>query len=155
MIGIVVPETCWAYKKYNKIISSIWLVIILQLSQWCTVQQTSVSRLLIGMFPIRILTTTLTTPIENFCGFPQPLHENFGISPQIGHDYFLANPFQFFTFQSPYQWHHVMWDKASMHKPQIKCQSQLRAFSGLTEPPTEGHTLSLPRGETKHLLSHV
>jgi len=31
MMGIVVPETCWAYKKYNKIISSIWLVIVLQL----------------------------------------------------------------------------------------------------------------------------
>jgi len=25
MIGIVVPETCWAYKKYNKIISGIYL----------------------------------------------------------------------------------------------------------------------------------
>jgi len=23
MMGIVVPETCWAYKKYNKIISGI------------------------------------------------------------------------------------------------------------------------------------
>ena len=30
MLGIVVPETCWAYKKYNKIISGIWLVFILQ-----------------------------------------------------------------------------------------------------------------------------
>jgi len=40
MMGIVVPETCWAYKKYNKIISSIYLVIILQSSQWRTVQQT-------------------------------------------------------------------------------------------------------------------
>jgi hypothetical protein len=26
MIGIVMPETCWAYKKYNKIISGIELV---------------------------------------------------------------------------------------------------------------------------------
>ena len=26
MMGIVVPETCWAYKKYNKIISDIYLV---------------------------------------------------------------------------------------------------------------------------------
>ena len=26
MVGIVVPETCWAYKKYNIIISDIWLV---------------------------------------------------------------------------------------------------------------------------------
>jgi len=41
MMGIVVPETCWAYKKYNKIISGIYLVSILQLSQWCTVQQIS------------------------------------------------------------------------------------------------------------------
>jgi len=41
MMGIVVPETCWAYKKYNKIISGIQLVFILQLSQLCTVQQTS------------------------------------------------------------------------------------------------------------------
>ena len=41
MTGIVVPETCWASKKYNKIISGIKLVFILQLSQWCTVQQTS------------------------------------------------------------------------------------------------------------------
>ena len=40
MMGIVLPETCWAYKKYNKIISGILLVFILQLSQWCTVQQT-------------------------------------------------------------------------------------------------------------------
>ena len=41
MMGIVVPETCWAYKKYNKIMSSISSVFILQLSQRCTVQQTS------------------------------------------------------------------------------------------------------------------
>jgi len=41
MMGTVVPETCWAYKKYNKIISIIQLVFIFQLSQWCTVQQTS------------------------------------------------------------------------------------------------------------------
>jgi len=41
MMGIVVPETCWAYKKYNKIISGMYLVFIFQLSQWCTVQQTS------------------------------------------------------------------------------------------------------------------
>jgi len=26
MMGIVMPETCWAYKKYNKIISGIYLV---------------------------------------------------------------------------------------------------------------------------------
>ena len=32
MMGIVVPETCWAYKKYNKIISGIKLVFNLQLS---------------------------------------------------------------------------------------------------------------------------
>jgi len=25
MMGIVMPETCWAYKKYNKIISDIYL----------------------------------------------------------------------------------------------------------------------------------
>jgi len=30
MMGIVVPETCWAYKKYNRIISDIYLVLILQ-----------------------------------------------------------------------------------------------------------------------------
>ena len=30
MMGIVVPETCWAYKKYNEIISGIQLVFILQ-----------------------------------------------------------------------------------------------------------------------------
>ena len=41
MMGIVVPETCWAYKKCNKIRSGILLVFILQLSQWCMVQQTS------------------------------------------------------------------------------------------------------------------
>ena len=34
MMGIVVPETCWAYKKYNKIISNIYLVLILQLFVW-------------------------------------------------------------------------------------------------------------------------
>jgi len=27
MMGIVVPETCWTYKKYNKIISGILLVL--------------------------------------------------------------------------------------------------------------------------------
>jgi len=32
MMGILVPETCWTYKKYNKIISGIYLVFILQLS---------------------------------------------------------------------------------------------------------------------------
>jgi len=26
MMGIVVPETCWAYKKYNKIASDIYLL---------------------------------------------------------------------------------------------------------------------------------
>jgi len=31
MMGIVVPETCWAYKKYNKI-SGILLDFILQIS---------------------------------------------------------------------------------------------------------------------------
>ena len=40
MMGIVVPETCWAYKTYNKIISGMLLVFILLLSPWCTVQQT-------------------------------------------------------------------------------------------------------------------
>jgi hypothetical protein len=30
MMGIAVPETCWAYHKYNKIISSIYLVLIVQ-----------------------------------------------------------------------------------------------------------------------------
>ena len=30
MMGIEMPETCWAYTKYNKIISSIYLVLILQ-----------------------------------------------------------------------------------------------------------------------------
>ena len=30
MIGIVVPETYWAYKKYNEIITGIFLVFILQ-----------------------------------------------------------------------------------------------------------------------------
>jgi len=41
MMGIIVTETCWAYKKYDKIISGIYLVFILQLSQWCTVKQAS------------------------------------------------------------------------------------------------------------------
>jgi len=31
MMDLVVPETCSAYKKYNKIISDIQLVFILQL----------------------------------------------------------------------------------------------------------------------------
>jgi len=31
MMGIVVPETCWSYKKHNTIISGIKLVFILQL----------------------------------------------------------------------------------------------------------------------------
>ena len=40
MMGITVPETCWAYHKYNKTISGIYLVLILPLSQRCTVQHT-------------------------------------------------------------------------------------------------------------------
>ena len=32
MMGVVVSETYWTYKKYNKIISGIYLVLILQLS---------------------------------------------------------------------------------------------------------------------------
>jgi len=32
MMGVVVPETCCAYKKYNKIINGIYLFFILQLS---------------------------------------------------------------------------------------------------------------------------
>ena len=35
MMGIIVPETCWAYHKYNKTISGIELGLILQLSQRC------------------------------------------------------------------------------------------------------------------------
>ena len=50
------------------------------------------------MFPIRTLTTTLAILTENFSDFPQSVQGNFGISPQLGHDYFLANPFQFFIF---------------------------------------------------------
>jgi len=36
MMGIVVPETCWAYKKYNKIINKWYLVgfFILQLFKY-------------------------------------------------------------------------------------------------------------------------
>jgi len=30
MLGILVPETCWAYKKYNKIKSRIYLDFIIQ-----------------------------------------------------------------------------------------------------------------------------
>jgi len=41
MMGIVMSEKYWAYKKYNKIISGIYLVFFLQLSQWCTVTQIS------------------------------------------------------------------------------------------------------------------
>jgi len=26
MMSIVVPETCWAYEKNNKIVSGIWLI---------------------------------------------------------------------------------------------------------------------------------
>ena len=40
MIYVVVPETCWAYKKYSKI-RGICLVLILQLTKWCTIQNTS------------------------------------------------------------------------------------------------------------------
>ena len=50
-MGIVVPETFWAYKNYYKIISDIWLDFILQLSQWCTAKQTSNSK---GALPLTI-----------------------------------------------------------------------------------------------------
>ena len=40
MMGIIVPETCSASHKCNKTISSIKLVLILQLSQRFTVQHT-------------------------------------------------------------------------------------------------------------------
>jgi len=33
MMGIIMPETCWAYKKYNEVISGIYLVFILQLEK--------------------------------------------------------------------------------------------------------------------------
>ena len=39
MRGIVVPEICWAYKKYNKIISGIYLVFILHLFGYLFVEQ--------------------------------------------------------------------------------------------------------------------
>jgi len=39
MMGIVMPETCWAYKKYNRIISIIYLVLILQLPNYCSRMQ--------------------------------------------------------------------------------------------------------------------
>ena len=41
MTGIIASETCSAYHKCNKTISSIYLVPFLQLSQQCTVQYTS------------------------------------------------------------------------------------------------------------------
>jgi len=41
MMGIVMPETCWACKKYNNKWHLAGFFFILQLSQWCTVQQTS------------------------------------------------------------------------------------------------------------------
>ena len=54
MKGIAVPETCWAYRKYNKTINSIELVLILQLSQGCTVQYTSnINKLDDGYHPER------------------------------------------------------------------------------------------------------
>jgi len=34
MMGIVMPETCWAYKKYNKIISGIQFVFYSSLPNW-------------------------------------------------------------------------------------------------------------------------
>ena len=41
MMGIVVSETCSTYKQYNKIISGVYMVHILQLSQWCAARHTS------------------------------------------------------------------------------------------------------------------
>jgi len=38
MMAILMSKTCWAYKKWNKIISHIKLVFCFQLLQWCTVQ---------------------------------------------------------------------------------------------------------------------
>ena len=38
MMGIVVPETCWAYKKHNKIISGIYLVFYSSLITMMQVQ---------------------------------------------------------------------------------------------------------------------
>jgi len=39
VMSIVVPETCLAYKKCNKIISSIYLALFLQLITWFTLQR--------------------------------------------------------------------------------------------------------------------
>jgi hypothetical protein len=36
---------------------------------------------------------------EGFCGFPQPLQANAAIYPQLGHDRFLPNPFQFISYR--------------------------------------------------------
>ena len=38
MMDILMSETCWARKKWNKIASDIKLVFCFQLLQWCTVQ---------------------------------------------------------------------------------------------------------------------
>jgi hypothetical protein len=35
-MGIVMPETCWAYHKCNKTLSSIYLVLLLHFLQRCT-----------------------------------------------------------------------------------------------------------------------
>ena len=48
MMGIVVPETYWAYKKYNKIINDIQLVLFFSYSEnhfkiWTTISASSQS----------------------------------------------------------------------------------------------------------------
>ena len=44
MMGIVMAETCWAYKKDNKIISGMKLVFILQIPGWICRVWSEVSR---------------------------------------------------------------------------------------------------------------
>ena len=50
MMALVVPETCWAYKKYNKIISDIYLAFYSSVIAFL-IQSRSVLSLLTLLFP--------------------------------------------------------------------------------------------------------
>jgi len=47
MMDILMSETCWAHKKWNKTASDIKLVFCVELSQWCTVKLT-LKKILLG-----------------------------------------------------------------------------------------------------------
>ena len=76
MMGIVVPETCWAYKKYNKIISGILLTysMVQSLSWEANWSAASQEILRISRNPKVHYRTYKRPPPVSILGQPNPVH---------------------------------------------------------------------------------